>query len=67
MSHRKRLNLLNILYYCVQRCIASSKNSNLDTKSHLSTEIVLQIKEIGKNKLSYRYLSSAIRHLFTAL
>ena len=35
------MNFLNILYYYVQRCIASSNNSNLDTKSHLSTEIVL--------------------------
>ena len=41
MWRRKRLNLLNILYYYVQRCIASSNNSSLDTKSHLSTEIVL--------------------------
>ena len=41
MQRRKRLNFLNILYYYVQRCIASSNNSNLDTKSHLSTEIVL--------------------------
>ena len=32
--------LLNKLYYYVQRCIASSNNSKLDTKSHLSTEIV---------------------------
>ena len=30
-----------IIYYYVQRCITSSNNSNLDTKSHLSTEIVL--------------------------
>ena len=48
MYRRKRLNLLNILYYYVQRCIASSNNSNLDIKSHLSTEIVLQKREIGK-------------------
>ena len=32
------------MYYYVQRCIASSNNSNLDTKSHLSTEIVLSGK-----------------------
>ena len=30
MQRRKRLNFLNILYYYVQRCIASSNNSNLD-------------------------------------
>ena len=41
MKRRNRLNLLNILYYYVQRCIASSNNNNLDSKSHLSTEIVV--------------------------
>ena len=30
-----------VLYYCVQWCIASSNNNNLDTKSHLFTEIAL--------------------------
>ena len=45
---RKRLNLLNILYYYVQRCIASSNNSNFDTKSHLSTEIVLPMDNSRK-------------------
>ena len=29
-----------VLYYYVKRYIASNNNSNLDTKSHLSTEIV---------------------------
>ena len=42
------MNLLNILYYFVQRCIASSNNNNLDTKSHLSTEIVLTKKVYEK-------------------
>ena len=35
-------SLLNILYYYVQLCIASSNNNNFDTKIHFFTEIVLQ-------------------------
>ena len=46
MYRRKYLNLLNMLYYYVQRCIASSNNTNLDTKIHLSTEIVLPNKRL---------------------
>ena len=40
----KTLNLLNILYYYVQRCIASSNNSNLDVKSHLFAKIVSTLR-----------------------
>ena len=48
MQRRKRLNLLNILYYYVQQCIASSNNNNLDTKSHLFTEIVIRTNVLIK-------------------
>ena len=43
MKCQKHLNVLNILYYYVQQCIASSNNNNLDTISHPSTKIVLNI------------------------
>ena len=68
MWRRKRLNLLNILYYSVQPCVASSNNNKLGTKSHLSTEIVLKNLKLAKMMLAIKinnvYLQVSIDHMF---
>ena len=48
MYRRKRLNLGNIFYYYA-RYIAISNNNNSGSKSHLSTEVVLNMSLLWYN------------------